>query len=115
MLLAIDVGNTNIVLGLFEGSKLSHQFRVETRQHRTADEYAVVVHQLLSMRNVATAGVHAAIVRGLDRDPEYRFASMAELLDALNRGSGRARDPEFDLSVARPQRVMLSMIIPASR
>ncbi|MFZ6178638.1 protein kinase domain-containing protein [Nannocystis pusilla] len=60
------------------------------------------------------AGVHAAIVRALDRDPEYRFASMAELLDALNRGSGRARDPEFDLSVARPQRVMLSMIIPAS-
>ncbi|MDC0666581.1 serine/threonine-protein kinase [Nannocystis radixulma] len=60
------------------------------------------------------AGVHAAIVRALDRDPMYRFESMADLLDALNRGSGRARDPEFDLSVARPQRVMLSMIIPAS-
>ena len=34
MLLAIDVGNTNIVYGLFDGQKLVHQFRVETSRGR---------------------------------------------------------------------------------
>jgi type III pantothenate kinase len=37
MLLAIDVGNTNIVYGLFDGEKLVHQFRVESSRGRTAD------------------------------------------------------------------------------
>lgn len=62
MLLAIDVGNTNIVYGLFDGPRLIHQFRVETSRGRTADEYAVTVRQLLSMRNVAPSDVKAAIV-----------------------------------------------------
>lgn len=62
MLLAIDVGNTNIVYGLFDGTALSHQFRVETSRGRTADEYAVVVRQLLSMRNVEPKAVDAAII-----------------------------------------------------
>jgi type III pantothenate kinase len=62
MLLAIDVGNTNIVYGLFDGSRLVHQFRVETSRGRTADEYAVIVRQLLSMRNVEAADVKAAII-----------------------------------------------------
>ena len=35
MLLAIDVGNTNIVYGLFDGPRLVHQFRVETSRGRT--------------------------------------------------------------------------------
>ena len=41
MLLAVDVGNTNIVHGLFSGGKLVHQFRVETSPGRTGDEDAV--------------------------------------------------------------------------
>ncbi|HEY1174535.1 MAG TPA: serine/threonine-protein kinase [Phytomonospora sp.] len=60
------------------------------------------------------AGVHAAIVRALSRDPEQRFPSMDALLNELDRGSGRARDPEFDLSVARRQRALLAAIVAAS-
>lgn len=62
MLLAIDVGNTNIVYGLFDGARLIHQFRVETSRGRTADEYAVVVRQLLSMHGLGPSDVTAAIV-----------------------------------------------------
>src|SRR4051812_10341650 len=62
MLLVIDVGNTNIVYGLFEGAELVHQFRVESGRGRTADEYAVVLHQLLAMHDVAPGDVHAAII-----------------------------------------------------
>lgn len=82
MLLAIDVGNTNIVYGLFEGPRLVHQFRVETSRGRTADEYAVVVRQLLSMRNVAAEDVKAAIVASV-------VPALTEpMLDLVRRGFG---------------------------
>jgi type III pantothenate kinase len=62
MLLVIDVGNTNIVYGLFDGAQLERQFRVETGRGRTADEYAVVLRQLLAMNDIAAESVHAAVL-----------------------------------------------------
>ncbi len=62
MLLAIDVGNTNIVYGLFEGDTLVHKFRVESARGRTADEYAVTLRALLQMHGVAPASIHAAVI-----------------------------------------------------
>jgi type III pantothenate kinase len=62
MLLAIDVGNTNIVYGLFDGERLVHQFRVESARGRTADEYAVQLRALLEMHGIALPAVKAAIL-----------------------------------------------------
>lgn len=62
MLLAADIGNTNIVLGLYEGRELRHTFRVSTDRGRTADEYAVLVGQLFVSRGVPAGSVHAAII-----------------------------------------------------
>ena len=62
MLLAIDVGNTNIVYGLFDGEKLTHKFRVESVRGRTSDEYSVALRALLAMRGVTASIVDAAIV-----------------------------------------------------
>lgn len=47
MLCAIDIGNTNIVLGLFDGPTLRAQWRISTHHHRTADEYAALINDLL--------------------------------------------------------------------
>jgi type III pantothenate kinase len=62
MLLAIDVGNTNIAFGLFSGQKLLHQFRSESSRTRTADEYTIQVRQMLALRAIDAAGVSAAII-----------------------------------------------------
>ncbi len=62
MLLAIDVGNTNVTVGLFEGATLAHQFRIESARGRTADEYAVIVSQLLSLHGVDPARIDAAVL-----------------------------------------------------
>jgi hypothetical protein len=43
MLLVIDVGNTNTVLGVYEGATLRHDFRIESARGRTADEYVVTM------------------------------------------------------------------------
>jgi type III pantothenate kinase len=48
VLLAIDVGNTNTVLGVFEGTTLRHHWRVETSHTRTADEYGILARQLFA-------------------------------------------------------------------
>ena len=47
MLLAIDIGNTNIVLGLYQGKKLITHWRLATQAERTADEYGVIISQLI--------------------------------------------------------------------
>ena len=62
MLLAVDVGNTNIVYGLFDGERLVHQFRVESARGRTADEYAVQLTTLLAMNDVKPAAIDAGII-----------------------------------------------------
>src|SRR3954470_5295554 len=62
MLLTVDVGNTNIAFGLFEGDKLVHQFRCESARQRTSDEYAVLVRQMLALRDVDPRKVDAGII-----------------------------------------------------
>jgi type III pantothenate kinase len=47
MLLAIDIGNTNIVLGLYQDKKLITHWRLATQAERTADEYGVILTQLV--------------------------------------------------------------------
>ena len=83
MLLVIDVGNTNIVYGLFEGEELVHQFRVESGRGRTADEYAVVVRQLLAMYEIDAKRVTAAIIASV-------VPALTEpMIDLVRRAFGR--------------------------
>ena len=62
MLLAIDVGNTNTVLGAFEGATLRQHWRIETSQTRTADEYGILVRQLFAVTSLDPSRVKAVVV-----------------------------------------------------
>lgn len=62
MLLAIDLGNSNLTCGLFAGDALAHTFRAETRLSRTTDEYAVLLRQLVTLRGVQESAVTGAIL-----------------------------------------------------
>ncbi|HEY5089739.1 MAG TPA: type III pantothenate kinase, partial [Polyangia bacterium] len=67
MLLAIDVGNTNISLGLFEreggrGRTLRADWRLETRSGRTADEYAALLGELFRYAGLDFGRVKAAVI-----------------------------------------------------
>ena len=48
MILVMDTGNTNIVLGVYEQGQLKHHWRMETYRHKTEDEYAMQVKSLFS-------------------------------------------------------------------
>jgi len=52
MLLAIDIGNTNTVLGLYRGVELVTDWRIRTEQDMTADEYGILMHNLFAAKNL---------------------------------------------------------------
>lgn len=62
MLLAIDIGNTNIVLGGFDGDKLTFVARIATNATKTEDEYATKIRSILVLHKVETASVKGAII-----------------------------------------------------
>jgi len=59
MLLTIDVGNTNTVLGVFEGASLLAHWRLTTRREQTADEYGILVRNLFATSGLDPARVDA--------------------------------------------------------
>jgi type III pantothenate kinase len=62
LLLAIDVGNTNIVLGVFEGKRLEKSWRLATLRERTADEIGILVIQLFTAAGLVPAKVDGIII-----------------------------------------------------
>jgi type III pantothenate kinase len=62
MLLAVDIGNTNVTFGIWENGSLLHTFRASTVLTRTADEYAILIHQMLTLRGVVEGRVQGAII-----------------------------------------------------
>lgn len=62
MLLVIDVGNSNIVLGIYDGVQLIRNWRIATDKSRTSDEYSVLLHSLFSQSGLTFSGVGAVII-----------------------------------------------------
>jgi len=62
MLLVFDVGNTNIVLGVFKGDELFESWRISTDKVRTDDEYAIMVRQLFGFKGINFADIRDIIV-----------------------------------------------------
>jgi type III pantothenate kinase len=62
MLLAIDIGNTNVVAALFDGRTIKARWRIATDPRRTGDEYAVWLMQLLSIRGISREAIQQIIV-----------------------------------------------------
>src|ERR1700742_1316917 len=66
MLLAIDAGNTNLVFALIaqrpDGPEIRARWRIATDPRRTADEYAVWLHQLLALEGIERGAVDAVVI-----------------------------------------------------
>jgi type III pantothenate kinase len=86
MLLAIDIGNTNIVLGVFDGRRLLHSWRLQTLRERTADELGLLIDALFTHAGVTKASVHGIILAsvvppltGTMREMAERYFTVAAL------------------------------------
>lgn len=91
MLLAFDVGNTNIVLGLFKDNELLDNWRLSTDITRTADELGMLVHQLFDFNGLKLSDVTAVIISSVVPQIMYSLQHMANkycLVEAIVVGPG---------------------------
>ena len=78
MLLAIDVGNTNIVLGVFDRGRLAHSWRLQTLRERTADEVGILVTQLFGQSGVDRSRIKGIILSSVVPPLTGTMQEMAE-------------------------------------
>jgi type III pantothenate kinase len=78
MLLTIDVGNTNTVLGVFDGTKLIDHWRLGTDAHRTADEYGLWIRQVLQWAGISAEGIKAVAVSSVVPPMQFSLEQMSK-------------------------------------
>ncbi len=62
MLLVLDIGNSNIVLGAYEGKTLTHHWRISTDRQKTGDEYGMLFNNLFNYQGMKMDDIHAIII-----------------------------------------------------
>ena len=78
MLLAIDVGNTNTVLGVYDGQRLLSHWRVETSARRTSDELGILLRQLFLASDIDPGAVSAVAVSSVVPPLQSHLGRMSE-------------------------------------
>jgi len=77
MLLVIDVGNTNTVLGVFEGETLLHHWRVWTDREKTSDEYGILLRNLYDASDFSSREIKAIVIAPWSRRSPRPSSSCA--------------------------------------
>ncbi len=78
MLLVIDVGNTNTVLGVWDGGRLVRHWRFGTTQQRSADEHGVLLKQFLGLADLHLSDVDSAVLSCVVPPVEWVIVHMLE-------------------------------------
>lgn len=91
MLLAIDIGNTNVTIGVFDGDDLRTTFRFATDTRKMPDEYAVTINQLLPLQGMALGDIDAVALCSVVPPLTPSFVDLARTyfdVEPLEVGSG---------------------------
>ena len=115
MLLAVDAGNTNLVFALVEDGVIRARWRIATDPRRTADEYAVWLHQLLALEGFARDDVKAVIIGTVVPRALHNLEVLASKyfgVEPLVAGQGAA-EWRVELDVAEPRSVGADRVLNA--
>jgi len=107
MILAVDVGNTNLVFALVDGGEIKARWRIATDPRRTADQYSVWLHQLLELEGFSRDQVDGVIIGTVVPRALHNLQVLSEKYfrkTALVAGQGAACWP-LQLDVDEPQNV----------
>jgi type III pantothenate kinase len=91
MLLVMDVGNTNIVFGIYEEDKLVHHWRMQTDRNATEDEYAMTFKQLLAHVGLQFSQINGAVLASVVPPITYVLRKLSEkylMIEPLILGPG---------------------------
>ncbi|HNY22561.1 MAG TPA: type III pantothenate kinase [Treponemataceae bacterium] len=78
MLMVIDIGNTNIVVGLFHGEELVNDWRLYTDPRRTDDEYGSILRSLFRDSGIAPASIDRTVISSVVPNLNDTFVKMIE-------------------------------------
>lgn len=104
MLLAADVGNTNVVFALFEGREVKARWRIATDPRRTGDEYAVWLLQLLKIEGVEREDIDAIMFASVVPRADHNLTVLAQKYFGITpnfAGRGKAAW-RFEIDVDQP-------------
>lgn len=107
MILAIDVGNTNLVFALVNDGDIKARWRIATDPRRTADQYSVWLHQLLELEGLSRNDVEGVIIGTVVPRALHNLQVLSEKYfrkTAIVAGQGTAAWP-LQLDVDEPQNV----------
>jgi type III pantothenate kinase len=107
MILAIDVGNTNLVFALVDGREINARWRIATDPRRTADQYSVWLHQLLELEGFSRDNVEGVIIGTVVPRALHNLEVLSEKYfrkTPVLAGQGAAAWP-LQLDVDEPQNV----------
>ena len=76
MLLAMDIGNTNVKIGIFKGDKLASTWRVSTVASHTADEYGMVIYDLLRQSGARFEDIKGSVMSSVAPSLNYTIEHM---------------------------------------
>jgi type III pantothenate kinase len=77
MLLALDVGNTNVTIGVFEGPQLIAHWRLRTVHEQTADEWGILLRNLFSLSSLDLARIDGIVIASVVPQLDSSLAAMA--------------------------------------
>src|SRR5947209_17084410 len=107
MILALDVGNTNVVFALVQGAEIKARWRIATDPRRTADQYSVWLHQLLELEGFSRDDIEGVIIGTVVPRALHNLEVLSEKYfrkTAIIAGQGAAAWP-LQLDVDEPQNV----------
>lgn len=84
MILAIDVGNTNICMGIFEGNDIKARFRLTTQTTRTSDEYGLCLADLLQLNRINKEDIDTVAIASVVPRVMYSLVSAIKKYIGLN-------------------------------
>jgi type III pantothenate kinase len=84
MLLVVDIGNTNIALGVFEKNDLSQHWKIRSDRNKTSDEYEIILLNLLSLAHIEVMSIDSVIISSVVPPLTPVFQNLSQNLLKVN-------------------------------
>lgn len=115
MILVIDIGNTNIVLGIYKEERLLHLWRVSTNAKATSDEYFVMIHNLLHLHNIDPKMIQNTVIGSVVTPLESVFQDVSKRLTGENCYVVSVDSfPDMEIKIDNPKEVGADRLLNAS-
>lgn len=104
MLLAADVGNTNVKLGIFDGDNLKFKLRFSTDENKTSDELAVELFTFLQIYNIDAKSIDGAIISSVV--PKFTYSLRSAIMTVTGKKSlliGPGLKTGLDIKIEHPE------------